>query len=245
MDTKLLCNWEQPLIRINDYANNLMQNDHTLAQKIEKIVSKKETKHTSDKKLIADIKRAMKNDTRDFAGVSITPLDIFRNVFDATLNSQIEKSSCVTTEDDADAWKQLDKYFLPTKILDGTFNVERDNYNDITEDGLDGAKQVVKFFKKQHGIRLGSNIKAENYVQLLNAVNYIRSFHIYQYVLKQTNDKIFGSEPVNVRIQMTDSMTLDTQFTNMFLKTMKQITDELSKESVYKYITWYDIKCKE
>lgn len=236
MDTQLLCNWEQPLIRINDYANNLMQNDHTLAQKIEKIVSKKKTKHTSDKKLITDIKRAMKNDTRDFAGVLITPLDIFRNVFDATLNSQIEKSGCVTTEDDADAWNQLDKYFLPTKILDGTVNVERDNYNDITENGLDGAKQVLKFFKKQHGIRLGSNIKAENYVQLLNAVNYIRSFHIYQYVLKQTNDKIFGSEPVNARIQMTDSMTLDTQFTNMFLKTMKQITDELSKENVYEYI---------
>ena len=44
---------------------------------------------------------------------------------------------------------------------------------------------------------------------------------------------------------MTDSMKLDTQFTNMFLKTMKQITDELSKENVYKYITWYYIKRKE
>lgn len=229
MNTKLLCNYDDALIKIQKYIENLSHNDHTLATKIKKIVADEEKEPLSDNSFLLQIENAIKTGGRDFTGKLIRPIDIFEYTFGSSIKNKLAKINDITEEDTNNAMLQLADYFVPTEILDGFKNTEHDDVDNvmaITERSVSGARMLVNKFEHDHP-DLTCKAHINDHCQLLNAVNYIRSYHIFQYVLKKTNENIFGDEELSTKIRMDSLLTLDTPFADMFLKTMSKVTDDL------------------
>lgn len=229
-EIKLMLDGKKVYEQVDAYVSDLLKNNHLTVKDLKEYFKASENMDDDDR-FMADVKAIIKNDTRKYCGKLISPNTIFTDLYDTSLTARLmnlrNDNPIVVNNDKEHADAEL-SLFKPTEILDGMENVAKGNINDVTETGIKGAKMLVNQYKKEHqAVELQTDIR--NDYELLASVNYVRAYNTFQYVLKETNKVIFG-EGTNAKGMQTKGETLlvlDTQFSNMFFRTMQEIVQKM------------------